>query len=79
MSFETIILEAIHERALIWKSDRCKRASIEKELSRPISRHGYGLNGVHEQIDLMIASGKLCEIESFILDPQAIHPAWGEG
>jgi len=68
MSDEEIILVAIHQRSEMWKSDRCKRSSLEDALERKLNRHGYGITDAHAKIEALIAAGKLKEENGFILD-----------
>jgi hypothetical protein len=70
MQDEETILRAIHERASLWGSDRCKRSSLEDALERKVSRHGYGVTDATVKIDALVATGTLCCEGIFVLDPK---------
>jgi hypothetical protein len=50
---EQLILQAIHSRAAMWHSDRCKRSSTEAYLERS------GIKNAHAKVQALIDSGKI--------------------
>ena len=62
---EQIILDEIADHIAYWKSDRCKRSTVEHHLSespREVHPNRKPMQDVTKKIDALIAAGKVVRV-----------------